>query len=225
MKNIRKRAINNSLKNEAYKHKKRITSLHNVLLPPKKKKSADNCKFITFRFILLGTIPSKKNMIWADSNFNTLKKSLHRFKAVYEAVDWLQDKLKVYVRNSQKYKEWMATNHEIIMQQAAIEMQRYQSFGLIYPLSNCTLKIYHYFRDNIERDLSNKLATIEDLLVECNIIAGDQWQHLNKIESEGELYYKEITEAITEVSITVRVPSKPLIIENNQSEIINDYSV
>jgi len=206
MRNIRKIAIKKP--KEGYVQGNRITGLHGVLLPPKRKKETKGFTFITFRFLIKGTIPSKKNMIWADSNLQKIKKSLYRFSAIHDLIEWLEKNLKVFVRNSEKYKKWVKEMHPIIIEQAAKELSRYQKYGLSYPLSGCSLKIYHYFRDNVERDLSNKLATIEDLLVDCNILAGDQWQHLNKIESEGENYYKQIIEPLTTVDITVMVKRK-----------------
>lgn len=181
----------------------RITSIHGILLPPKKKELA--ARYITFRFVVTGTIPSKKNMIWPDSNLPFLLKSLYAMPGVKKCVDYLRENLRVFIRNSTKYTNWVEATKPALTQQAAIEMARYEKYGLIYPLSGVTVKVYHYWADDIQRDLTNKLDTINDLLVSCGIIANDNWQVLGKIESGCGLYRGEILKQITTIDVTVHL--------------------
>lgn len=180
----------------------RITSVHGYMLPPKKK--LVKAKYITLRFCLPGTIPSKKNMIWADSNLHKILRKLYAFTIVKECVDWLRANLKSYIRNSEKYHKWIAEARLIINKQALAEFRRYNEHGIQYPLKDVTVKVYHYWRDDMERDLTNKLDSINDLLVDCGVIVNDNWQVLRRIESEGQDYNGEILQALTTIDVTVR---------------------
>ena len=178
----------------------RITSLHGVLIPPKKKLVVKNYR--TLRFVIEGTIPSKKNMIWADSNINVLLRKLHSYKVVTEAVAWLKDNLKVYIRNSKKYTDWLEAAKPKIIEQAAKGIAKYQPEGMVYPLSLVSIKVYHYWKDNIERDNSNKYDTIIDLFVSCGVLTDDCWQVVRKNESEAQWYEGQILDHITTIDIT-----------------------
>ena len=193
----------------------RITSLHGTILPPRKKIIWP--KTVTLRFVINGTIPSKKNMIWADTNLFKLLNKLLTFTVVRECVEWLKSNLKAFIRNSQKYVDWKdgTTDKEtgektigmaeVITGQAAAEIKKYERHGLIYPLPQVTVKVYHYWKDNMARDNSNKYDTIIDLFTSCGLITDDCWQVVRKNESESECYSGEILDHITEVYLTVPV--------------------
>lgn len=142
-------------------------------------------------------------MIWADNNLFSIKKRLYSFKVVRECVDWLKDNLVSFIRNSKKYKDWVETTTPVILEQANVERLRYEKHGITYPLSNATIKVYHYWKDNMERDNSNKYDSIIDLFVACGILKNDCWQVVRKNESESECYHGEILDHITTVDITV----------------------
>lgn len=181
----------------------RITSLHGVLLPPKKKFTG--LQYRTLRFVLVGTIPSKKNMLWADSNFNLLLRKAYSFKIVVDAIGWLKDHLKIYMRNSKKYTDWLEDNKQVIHIQANKEISKYETAGLSwrsYPLPLVSIKVYHYWKDDIARDNSNKYDTIIDLFVSCGLIADDCWQVVRKNESEAECYHGQINDHITTIDLT-----------------------
>lgn len=183
----------------------RITSVHGVLLPPKRQRLVSQSdRYVTLRFVITGTIPSKKNMIWADSNFNTLSipASATTVKGYWQ---WLKDNLRFFIRNSKKYKDWVEETKPAITAQAQAEIERYKHFGLSYPLANVSVKVYHYWKDNIARDNSNKYDTIIDLFTTSGIIMDDSWQVVRKNESESELYAGEILDHITTVDMTVRI--------------------
>jgi membrane-bound lytic murein transglycosylase B len=64
------------------------------------------------------------------------------------------------------------------------------------------VKIYHYWKDDRERDLTNKFDSVNDLLVAAGIVKNDNWQVIKKIHSEGESYKGQITKAITRIDVT-----------------------
>lgn len=180
----------------------RITSVHGVLLPPKKKEISGT-KYITVRFVITGTIPSKKNMIWADTNLFQLTKG---FKAEMVGLQWLRDNLKPFIRNSQKYVDWVAAQTPVILEQAARESSRYAvKHGLVFPMDQVTISVYHYWADNMARDNSNKYDSIIDLLVACKILTDDRWQVVRENKSASQCYHGDITDHITTIDITQRV--------------------
>ena len=181
----------------------RITSLHGILLPPKKKLQVK--KYRTIRFVLTGTIPSKKNMIWADSNILLITSKLTACKTSAETVACIKENFKAYIKNSGKYNEWMKDNKPLMQSQMTVEAAKYKELDGKFPLNNVSVKIYHYWKDNIERDLDNKQSTIYDLLKHCQIIANDNWQCLGQIHSECENYAGEILEPITTIDVTYRI--------------------
>ena len=186
-----------------FTHRGRITSLHKVLLPPKKKCAAT--KYVTLRFVIQGVIPSKKNMIWADNNLYAIKSRLYSFKVVKECVDWLNENLVSFIRNSKKYQDWVETTKPVLLEQANIERVKYEKFGILYPLNNVSVKVYHYWKDNRERDNSNKYDSIIDLFVACGLLKNDCWQVVQRNESEAECYEGEILDHITTIDVTVRL--------------------
>lgn len=181
---------------------RRITSLFGTYLPPRKEKRA--LKHLTMSFLLLGTIPSKKNLIWAASNWHFVKEKLWALKTAKRIIDFLsgKDGLKVYIQNSVKYTGWVSEQVPVIKEQALVWEEKFGKYGLKFPLTNATIKVYHYWNDKMERDLTNKLDSITDLLVDAGIIENDSWQVLNRIHSEGEYYGGEILQAITRIDIT-----------------------
>ena len=180
----------------------RITSLHGILLPPKKKMIVK--KYITVSFVIVGTIPSKKNMIWAATNLFKLLRKLYSFQVVKECVDWLRENLQAFIRNSKKYTDWVEVQTPVILKQAATEAGKYSTHGLIFPLTNTTVKVYHYWADNMVRDNSNKYDSIIDLLVECKIITDDSWQVVEENKSASQCYKGQILDHITRIDITQR---------------------
>src|SRR6185369_4059684 len=124
---------------------------------------------------------------------------------VTECLDMAMDRIRAFIRNDSAYLDWRQAKKEILQDQVRAEMKRYEKFGVVLPASNVSVKVYHYWKDNMVRDLGNKLETINDLLVDCGIVADDSWQVIGKIESDGELYRGEILEPITTIDVTVRM--------------------
>jgi hypothetical protein len=90
----------------------------------------------------------------------------------------------------------------VIKEQSLFWEGKFGKYGLKFPLDNVSIKVYHYWKDGMERDLTNKLDSITDLMVDAQIIKNDSWQILNQIHSEGENYKDQILQAITRIDIT-----------------------
>lgn len=156
-------------------------------------------------------------MIWADTNLFKITNKLLAFTVVRELVEWLRMNLKPFIRNSEKYIEWKDGKKDpdtgeriggmakVISAQAAAEIKKYPKYNLVYPLPMVRVKVYHYWKDNVARDNSNKYDTIIDLFSSVGIITDDCWQVVRKNESESECYHGEILDHITEVYLTVPV--------------------
>lgn len=179
---------------------RRYIYLFGARLPLKKNKRAK--KHLTMSFIIRGTIPSKKNMIWAASNLPALKSRLFSFKTVKSCVEWLYSHVKVFIRNSGTYLEWVEAQKPVVQDQAKLWHERYKRFGVEFPLNNVSISVYHYWSDETERDLTNKMDSITDLLVAAGVILNDNWQILRKITSESECYKGQVKDTITRIDVT-----------------------
>jgi len=173
------------------------------MLPPRKNPKV--VKHLTLQFAIQGTIPSKKNMLFATHNLRSLWKRLWNFKDIKECLEYLKANLTAYMRNSKKYLDFVANNREELVRQAAKEIAKYSEFGVSYPLNNVSDKVYHYWKDNVARDNSNKYDTIIDMFVTCGLLTDDCWQVVSKNESESENYHDQILDHITLVDITIRL--------------------
>jgi hypothetical protein len=127
-----------------------------------------------------------------------------RCKTVQEAIEYVKSNLKVYMQNSKKYTEWVNAQRPILKEQAKFWDDKFKEQGLRFPLTNASVKVYHYFNDNHERDLTNKMDSINDLLVALGIIVNDDWKHIGKISSEAEGYKDQIVEPINSIDVTQR---------------------
>ncbi len=180
----------------------RITSIHGILLPPKRRQAI--CRHITIRLAITGTIPSKKNQLYASTNLPLLRGSLYRFTVVREAIDWLERHMTAFLKNSKRWEEWVEKTKPVLLRQAKSEEKKYAKWGVNLPLDNVSIRVYHYWKDNRVRDNSNKFESIADLLVDAGILKDDSWQVIGKNESESECYEGEILDHITTIDITQR---------------------
>jgi hypothetical protein len=183
-----------------------IQTSHGIHLPPRKKKNRP--KSITLRFVITGTIPSKKNRQIPAINWKRLlKQILHliyskKYNVVADDLKAIFKDNKPYIRQSEKFREWHEKAKLIIVEQAAKLHGSYSKFNLEYPISEASIKIYHYWKDNVVRDNSNKSETIHDLFKDTNIITDDCWQALSPIAADAGLYAGEITDHITVIDLT-----------------------
>lgn len=180
----------------------RITSLFGTYFRPRKKRKES--RHLTVSFVLVGTIPSKKNLAWAASNLYFLKNKLYAMGSVKQAVDFLcsDQGLKVYTQNSKKYVDWVELQTPVLQEQAKFWHEKFGKYGISFPLTDVSVKVYHYWRDEMERDLTNKMDTVNDILVSAGIVLNDSWQVIRQIHSEAGNYKDEVRETITRIDVT-----------------------
>lgn len=183
-----------------------IQTIFGVHLPPRRQKRR---KYLyTLKFVLTGTVPSKKNRQRARIN---LKKALDHYdrllkdqkgKFSREDMKTVLLGIKPFIYHGNQYQQWAEATRKELNRQAALWHEA-KGDRLIFPVNNCSVKIYHYWKDDIIRDNSNKAETIHDILIEAGIIAGDNWQVMTPNESDADLYKDEILESITLICISV----------------------
>jgi hypothetical protein len=187
----------------------RIKTIFGVTIPPRKKKRGrePGCKVVTMDFVITGAIPSKKNRILPAFDFLKVLKIItdlgsHKI-TVAQAIDRLKT-CKPYLRHSKKFREWEEQAKQLLITQAGIWAGRLRAKGydVQFPISDASISIYHYWKDNAERDNSNKAETIHDLLISAGIITKDSWQCLTPTLADAECYQGEILDHITEINLT-----------------------
>lgn len=164
----------------------------------------------TIRFVILGSIPSKKNnqqavtvkryaRAWirkraAESGKVDLNDALY-------AIDLCQSKM----RGNAKYTEFLQKQKPEILKQAAEWSERLGPKGLIFPLKKATMSLRLYFSKRYVTDTVNKQQSIQDLLVDCGILANDDYRTLNPITSASACYVDEIVHDIAFISISFKL--------------------
>ncbi len=187
-------------------------NIHGVSIPNRKKKRRK--KIATLTYILTGTVPSKKNeqAAWVNrgpafKRYATIIKS----KGSLSREDFVSivSELRPYIRPGENFKKWHVEAKASIQAQQKKIYKSLVDRGIVieFPASNVSIRIYHYWKDDLIRDNSNKAETIHDLMVDCGILAGDNWQVLTPNEADADLYKGEIVDHITEISLTVYEPT------------------
>jgi hypothetical protein len=183
-----------------------IQRSHGVYLPPRKNKNRSG--YITVRFVLTGMVPAKKNRQIATINrLHILSRGAafarHGEFSVKVLKRILEEKSsKPYIRRSKKFEEWNTAAKAIIATQAAKHIKSYEKYNLSFPIKEASISIYHYWKDNYIRDSSNRLDTVQDLLVEAGILLDDSWHNLSPVKVDADIYAGEILDHITVVDLT-----------------------
>ncbi len=94
---------------------------------------------------------------------------------------------KPFISTSQKFKEW----HKYAVEEISLQKPK------MHP-GPVRIHVDFYLPDNRKTDLSNKLESINDLLVDVGIIEDDCWQQVPEIVSTGQLD-KENPRAIIQI--------------------------
>ena len=188
---------------EGYKYKTKIDSLFGVIIPPRKKKIYKG--YLQMRFVLTGTLPSKKNMWIPATNFRAVRNRADKSKSVLEVLAYISEFIKCYIRPNNKFKEWEARTREILVDQAAYYSDKYKKYGILFPIKNSSVKIYCHWKENKRRDTISKLESIQDIFKDTGIITDDAWQDLNPIAGESECYSDEILQDIVVITLTVQL--------------------
>ena len=182
---------------------KRNTGLFGTVIPPKKERSCNG--FITMRFLILGVIPSKKNNYTISTNLYLLANKAKSMKSGAECYEYIKKGLQPKIIASNNYLKWEEEAIVIATNQLQYWLTQYEKYDLMPPFKDCSLKVYHYWKDNLRRDNANKLQSIQDMLVKAKILYDDDYMYLNKTVSEAENYKGELTKSITLVDLTLRV--------------------
>lgn len=185
-------------------------------IPKRKKPDVPAGEPITLKFVINGWIPSKKNnqvpainRKWAINKIMTHATELSsekshavRYKLMISFFKKLIKEIKPYIRYPDSLIKWQESTAELLVQQASHWSKHHSDKKLIFPVTKASISIYHYWADDRNRDNSNKMETINDLLVSTGILADDNYKCLFKITSEAGMYKDEIIESITEIYIT-----------------------
>lgn len=187
----------------------RVQTYFGVPIPPFKEKKL-GAGSTTIRFVLTGKIPSKKNHQQAVAVRKDAKRYLYDLQRKNGSIS-LQDALEavnmVYakMRGNTEYTAFLHEVKPILQQQAATWAERLRDKGLVFPISKAALSLRLYFKDRYVTDTVNKQQTIQDILVDCGIIANDDYNSLNPIHSASACYYEEVIHNIAFISLSFRL--------------------
>jgi hypothetical protein len=187
----------------------RFQTYFGVAIPPWKEDKL-GAGSVTIRFVLTGKVPSKKNnqqavatrkaaRTWANNE--SKRRPTPTWADVHRAIGMCGAKM----RGNTEYKEFVARMKPIIHAQSGEWRNRLEAKGVHFPLKKATLSLRLYFKDRYVTDTVNKQQTIQDLLVECGIIANDDYKSLNPINSASASYYEEIIYDIAFISLSFKV--------------------
>lgn len=175
-----------------------------IYLPPRKKKIIERQPLI-LRLVIDGPVPSKKNLQIATINWRRIiflvKHFISTTQTFKEFIVELR-KVRPFIRYSPRFVEWEEKTLLDLQQQAVRWWASYQERKLIFPITKASISIYHYWADNRRRDNSNKMESINDVLVSAGILTDDTWQTLSPIVADADLYHGEINDHITMITIT-----------------------
>jgi hypothetical protein len=189
---------------------KRFQTYFGVPIPPFKEKKL-GAGSVTIRFVIVGSIPAKKNHQQAVA---VRKKAYEYMKAhfasnktmtpaqVTKAVRLVHGK----VRPNTEYMAFLATQKPVIHAQMEWWSDRLRdSKGLIFPLSKASLSLRFYFKSRHVQDTVNKQQSVQDLLKDCGVIVDDDYDTINPIHSASACYVEEIIDNIAFISLSFRL--------------------
>lgn len=188
---------------------KRYQTWFGVPIPPFKEPKF-GAKSTTIRFVLTGKMPSKKN----NQQAITVRMPARKFafemekqgkqptwKDVHRAINMVKSKM----RGNAEYLEFLKKCKPIIQEQMKVWSSRLGDKGLIFPISEATMTLKLHFKNRYITDTVNKQQTIQDVLVDCGLLANDDYKSLNPITSKSACYYEEIIYDIAFISLTVNL--------------------
>lgn len=188
---------------------KRVHYWFGVPIPPFKEPKFTG-KSTTLRFVLTGKMPSKKNnqqavtvRMPARNWANEMKRQGKQptWDDVHKAINMVSSKM----RGNAKYIEFSKRCKPVLQEQMLFWSKRLASKGLIFPLLSSTMTLKLHFKNRYIQDVVNKQQTIQDVLVDCGIIANDDYNCLNPITGKAACYYEEIIYDIAFISITTNL--------------------
>ena len=188
---------------------KRFQTYFSVPIPPFKEEKL-GAGSITIRFVLTGRVISKKN----NNQAIAIRKVAHDWASkqeklrpatwadVHKAINMVKGKM---IGNA-AYKEFLAKQKPVIVEQMQEWSSRLIDKGVIFPLSKSTMSLRLYIKDKYRRDTLNAAQTITDLLVDAGVIVDDDDLHLNPIHAGSARYYDELLHNIAFISLSFKIP-------------------
>lgn len=188
---------------------KRFQTYFGVPIPPFKEEKL-GAGSTTIRFVVTGKVPSKKNSQQAvtirQKARDFLKDTYNRKgKISYEDAQKAVGMCYAKMRGNAEYIHFVNKTKPIILEQMQEWSRRLRDKGLIFPLDKATLSLRLYFNNRYVTDTVNKQQTIQDLLVECKVIADDDYDSLNPIHSASACYYEELIYSIAFISLSFKL--------------------
>lgn len=188
---------------------KRFQTYFGVPIPPQKRVKYGSGT-TTIRFVITGKIPAKKNRQQsvtirnaARSWANEIKKQKQNptWEDLHKGISMVSSKM----RGNAEYLEYLKLIKPVIQKQMQFWSERLFEKGLTFPIPKASMTLRMYFKDKYIRDTVNVQQTIQDTLVECGVIANDDYNTLNPIFSESECYHEEIIYNIAFISLSFRL--------------------
>lgn len=187
---------------------KRFVTYFGVPIPPFKEEKI-GAGSTTIRFVITGRIPSKKNNSMAVTIRKDARALIKKFSSKgFLTVDEAQkvvSKTHSKVRGNKEYQKWVIDMRPEILKQMHVWVERLSKKGLIFPLNKCTISARFYHNNDYRIDTLNKSQSVQDLLVECNVIKDDNYSVLNPIHYASANYKEELTHSICFISLTFKL--------------------
>jgi hypothetical protein len=189
----------------------RFQTYFNVPVPPFKEEKI-GAGGITVRFLITGSIASKKNNQQAVTLRKDAKIFLYEQQKKNNAItidDAIQaiNMVSSKIRGNDEYRDFVEQNRPVIEHQKKEWerrlQKRYENFS--FPISKAAMSIRLYFKDRYVTDTVNKQQSIQDLLVECGVVANDDYKTLNPIHSASACYYEELIHNIAFISLSFKL--------------------
>lgn len=167
----------------------------------------------TITFLLEGRIISKKNNEMAVVGkkaarnwFAAQKGAKFTPEQAFEAA--LSHATAVFVGNKE-YAACKAKFVPVLQDQMNVWEDRLAAKGVKFPIKKAAMSLRFYFRDKYVTDTVNKQQTVQDLLQDAGVIAGDHYTVLNPITAASAYYGpKVIRDNITVIRLTFKLPKK-----------------
>lgn len=188
---------------------KRFQTYFGIPIPPFKEPKFGSHS-TTIRFVITGNIPSKKNNQQAVTvrrdAVDWVKKQKElgiqpSWEDVYKAIGMVYSK----VHPNRKYMAFVERVRPSLIEQMQFWSSRLADKGLTFPIDQASMTLKLHFKNRYVTDTANKQQSIQDVLVDCGVIANDDYKSLNPIISKSAEYYEEIIYDIAYIALTVNL--------------------
>lgn len=188
---------------------KRFQTWFGTPIPPFKEESY-GANSTTIRFVITGSIPSKKNNQQAVTIRKFARDWAYKMQKSGQPPTWAMVQKAISMtsskmRGNRKYMDFLKEVKPKLREQMLFWSERLRNKGLIFPIPKATMTLKLHFKNRYITDTVNKQQTIQDVLVDCGVIANDDYKSINPILSKSACYYEEITKDIAFISLTINL--------------------